>query len=181
MGRAPSVLSIVSDTSARPSGWRPVVPAKITSSILPPRSDFAPCSPITQARASTTLDLPEPLGPTTQVMPGSKRSVVADAKDLKPRSVRLLRCTRELSLRSPRPPVSGDCIRSGPGSGFTARCKGHLCGNDLRDSGRQPGEAMTKGRHGGVPCTISAVGSGPPDQRRSGDGRLPLVHVDAAK
>jgi hypothetical protein len=34
--------------------------------------------------ASTTLLLPEPLGPTTQVMPGSKRSVVADAKDLKP-------------------------------------------------------------------------------------------------
>ena len=41
----------------------------MTSSILPPRSDLAPCSPITQASASTTLDLPEPLGPTTQVMP----------------------------------------------------------------------------------------------------------------
>ena len=43
--------------------------------------------------ASTTLDLPEPLGPTTQVMPGSSRSVVAEAKDLKPFTVRLLRCT----------------------------------------------------------------------------------------
>ena len=65
----------------------------MTSSILPPRSDLAPCSPITQARASTTLDLPEPLGPTTQVMPGSKCSVVDDAKDLKPSRVRLFRCT----------------------------------------------------------------------------------------
>ena len=39
--------------------------------------------------ASTTLDFPEPLGPTTAVMPGSKRSVVDDAKDLNPRRVRL--------------------------------------------------------------------------------------------
>ncbi len=91
IGSAPSVLSMVSATSARPSGGRPEVPAKMTSSILPPRSDLAPCSPITQARASTTLDLPEPLGPTTQVMPGSSCSVVAEAKDLNPRSVRLLR------------------------------------------------------------------------------------------
>ena len=93
IGRAPSVLSIVSVTSARPSGARPAVPAKITSSILPPRSALAPCSPSTQAMASTTLDLPEPFGPTTQVMPGSSRSVVAEAKDLKPLTVRLLRCT----------------------------------------------------------------------------------------
>src|SRR5215204_5423683 len=93
IGRAPSELSIVSVTSARPSGGRPAVPAKMTSSILPPRSALAPCSPSTQATASTTFDLPEPFGPTTQVMPGSKRSVVAEAKDLKPFSVRLLRCT----------------------------------------------------------------------------------------
>src|SRR5262249_12114610 len=89
----PSVLSIVSSTSARPSGARPDVPAKMTSSILPPRSDFAPCSPITQARASTTLDLPDPLGPTMQVMPGSSARVVDEANDLNPRSVRLLRYT----------------------------------------------------------------------------------------
>src|SRR3954451_19503322 len=93
MGSAPSELSIVSETSARPSGGRPEVPAKITSSILPPRRLLAPCSPITQLSASTTFDLPEPLGPTTQVMPGSRRSVVADAKDLNPRMVRVLRCT----------------------------------------------------------------------------------------
>src|SRR4249919_1416814 len=63
----------------------------MTSSILPPRRDFAPCSPMTQARASTTLDLPEPLGPTTQVIPGSSWSVVDEAKDLNPLSVRLFR------------------------------------------------------------------------------------------
>src|ERR1700749_1101908 len=84
---------MVSVTSARPNGARPAVPAKMTSSILPPRSALAPCSPSTQAMASTTLDLPEPLGPTTQGMPGSSRSVVAEAKDLKPLTVRLLRCT----------------------------------------------------------------------------------------
>ncbi len=83
----------MSVTSARPSGARPDVPAKMTSSIFPPRRAFAPCSPSTQLMASTTLDFPEPFGPTTHVMPGSRRSVVAEAKDLKPFSVRLLRCT----------------------------------------------------------------------------------------
>ena len=91
IGSAPSVLSMVSSTSARPSGGRPDVPAKMTSSILPPRSDLAPCSPITQASASTTLDLPEPFGPTMQVMPGSSCSVVEEAKDLNPFRVRLFR------------------------------------------------------------------------------------------
>src|SRR5699024_773323 len=54
---------------------------------------LAPCSPITQASASTTLDLPDPFGPTTQVIPGSRLSVDADANDLKPRSVSVFRCT----------------------------------------------------------------------------------------
>src|SRR5690606_1005744 len=71
----------------------------MTSAIAPPRRLFAPCSPITQASASTTLDLPDPFGPTTQVIPGSKRSVVVEAKDLKPRSVRVLRYKREPSPR----------------------------------------------------------------------------------
>src|SRR5690348_658423 len=88
-------------TSARPSGGRPAVPAKMTSSILPPRNALAPCSPSTQAIASTTLLLPDPLGPTTAVMPGSKRRVVADAKDLKPRSVSDLRCTDLPDCRQP--------------------------------------------------------------------------------
>src|SRR5450756_174257 len=84
---------MVSETSARPSGARKAVPAKITSSILPPRRLLAPCSPMTQARAAATLDFPEPFGPTMQVMPGSSCSEVADANDLKPRRVRLLTYT----------------------------------------------------------------------------------------
>src|ERR1700748_1032722 len=91
---------MVSATSARPSGARLVVPAKMTSSILPPRRLFAPCSPMTQESASTTLDLPDPFGPTTQVMPGSRRSVVAEAKDLKPRTVRDFRYTCSLLPRN---------------------------------------------------------------------------------
>src|SRR5258705_11446323 len=109
MGRAPSVLAMVSVTSARPSGGREVVPAKTTSSILPPRSDLAPCSPITHDRASTMLDLPEPFGPTAQVMPGSRRSVVAEAKDLKPRRVRLFRDKLPpLSLPAPYRPAASE-------------------------------------------------------------------------
>src|ERR1035438_7766091 len=84
---------MVKQTSARPSGARREVPAKMTSSILPPRRLLAPCSPMTQARASATLDLPEPFGPTTQVIPGSSRSEVTDANDLKPLRVRLLTYT----------------------------------------------------------------------------------------
>src|SRR5487761_1193641 len=95
MGRAPSVLSMVRTTSARPSGARDGGPAKTTSSIWPPRRLFSPCSPITHESASTMLVLPEPLGPTTQVMPGSNRSVVAEANDLKPRRVRDFRLLDE--------------------------------------------------------------------------------------
>ena len=84
IGSTPSALSIVTETSARPNGARPDVPAKITSSIFPPRNDLAPCSPITQESASTTFDLPEPFGPTTQVIPCSKLRVVEEAKDLNP-------------------------------------------------------------------------------------------------
>ena len=97
IGSAPSALSMVSETCARPRAARPEVPAKMTSSIFPPRSDLAPCSPITQARASTTLDLPDPLGPTTAVTPGSKSKVVAEAKDLKPRTVSVFKCTPGVS------------------------------------------------------------------------------------
>src|SRR5579863_7115598 len=100
MGSAPSVLSMVRVTSARPSGGREAVPAKTTSSILPPRRLLAPCAPITQANASPMFDLPDPFGPTTQVIPGSNRSEVAEAKDLNPRRVRLFTYTRGLSSPS---------------------------------------------------------------------------------
>ena len=63
IGSSPAVLSIVSDTSARPSAGRSGVPAKMTSSILPPRSVRGPWAPSTHATASTRFDLPEPFGP----------------------------------------------------------------------------------------------------------------------
>src|SRR5215475_2469211 len=139
IGSAESELSMVSVTSARPSGARPDVPAKITSSILPPRNAFAPCSPSTQAIASTTFDLPEPFGPTTQVMPGSSLSVVADAKDLKPLRVRLLRCT---------------CLRSSTrvnGRGDDRIPHRTLPDHCLRRVGRRPAHMQRRRRRVGVP------------------------------
>ena len=84
MGSLPDALSMVSETSARPSGGREDVPAKMTSSIFAERNDRGPCAPRTQVTASTTLDLPLPFGPTTTVIPGSNSSTVGSAKDLKP-------------------------------------------------------------------------------------------------
>src|SRR5689334_6473047 len=101
IGRSPAELSIVSDTSARPRAGRSAVPAKMTSSILPPRRARAPCAPSTHATESTTLDFPEPFGPTTTQTPGSKSSVVLSAKDLKPFSVSERRNT-------PTPSPAGD-------------------------------------------------------------------------
>jgi len=89
--------------------------------------------------ASTTLDLPEPLGPTTHVMPGSSLSVVVDAKDLKPLAVKVLRCTalREVDRAAegaamrgwtPRglgrdvPPAGYRARPAGPGSDASAEC-----------------------------------------------------------
>src|ERR1700753_2234639 len=84
IGSLPAPLSMVSDTSARPSCDREEVPAKMTSSIFAERSERGPWAPSTQVTASTTLDLPLPLGPTTTVTPGSNSSTVGSAKDLKP-------------------------------------------------------------------------------------------------
>jgi hypothetical protein len=68
------------------------VPAKITSSMPPPRIDLAELSPMTQRIASSRLDLPQPLGPTTPVSPGSMRSSAGSTKLLKPLSLsRLMR------------------------------------------------------------------------------------------
>ena len=92
-GSMPSELSIVSDTSARPSAGLRSVPAKITSSIRAERTALGAWAPRTQATASTTFDLPLPLGPTTTVTPGSRRMVASSAKDLKPFRVSVFRYT----------------------------------------------------------------------------------------
>ena len=87
MGSRPAELSMVRLTSARPRAGRLPDPAKMTSSILVERTLRGPWAPSTHATASTTLDFPLPLGPTTTVMPGSNSRVVVSAKDLKPLSV----------------------------------------------------------------------------------------------
>ena len=83
-GSLPEALSMVSETSARPRAARLAVPMKMTSSIFAERRARGPWAPSTQVTASTTLDLPLPLGPTTTVMPGSNSSTVGSAKDLNP-------------------------------------------------------------------------------------------------
>src|SRR5256885_417075 len=66
----------------------------MTSAISPPRRLLADCSPSTQRTASTTLLLPEPLGPTMAVTPGAKSNAVLSAKLLNPTS------SRRLSMRA---------------------------------------------------------------------------------
>ena len=94
-GSLPEALSMVRETSARPRGERDEVPAKMTSSILADRSERGPWAPSTQVTASTTLDLPLPLGPTTTVIPGSNSSTVGSAKDLNPFMLSDLRNIRD--------------------------------------------------------------------------------------
>jgi hypothetical protein len=71
----------------------------MTSSIAWPRRLFADCSPSTHRTASEMFDLPDPLGPTTTVTPGSSERTVRSAKDLNPLSMRDLRCKEGLSVR----------------------------------------------------------------------------------
>src|SRR5580658_4333450 len=76
------------------------------SSTLLPRRRVGACSPSTHRIASTTFDLPHPLGPTTAVIPGAKLIVVESRNDLKPSNSRLLR-----RMLSP-PPPHHHCHRS---------------------------------------------------------------------
>ena len=69
---------------------RAAEPAKMTSSISEPRTEVGRASPITQRRASSRLDLPQPFGPTIAVSPGSMMSSVGSTNDLKPESLSLL-------------------------------------------------------------------------------------------
>src|SRR6185436_4057181 len=64
----------------------------MTSSISSPRTDLYDCVPRTHLMASTTLDLPQPLGPTTPVTPVVKSNCVRLAKDLKPHISSFLSC-----------------------------------------------------------------------------------------
>src|SRR5689334_25317333 len=86
-------------TSAKSRAGRSAVPAKITSSMPAPRMDLGELSPITQRIASSTLDLPQPFGPTIPVSPSSTRSSAGSTKLLKPES--LSRLTFTLPCPSP--------------------------------------------------------------------------------
>src|SRR5216684_1332419 len=82
---ASSGSSMVMVTSASPSGGRLVVPLKMQSAMRSARSDLWLCSPRTQEMASTTLDLPQPFGPTMQVVPDPLNvTTVRSQNDLKP-------------------------------------------------------------------------------------------------
>src|SRR6267378_4942087 len=82
---ASSGSSMVMVTSASPRGGRLVVPLKMQSAMRSARSDLWLCSPRTQEMASTTLDLPQPFGPTMQVVPDPLNvTTVRSQNDLKP-------------------------------------------------------------------------------------------------
>ena len=83
-GARPSRLSRLMTTSAMSRAGRLSVPAKITSSISPPRRARADVAPITQRKDSRILDLPQPLGPTMPVRPGSIFKCTGSTKDLNP-------------------------------------------------------------------------------------------------
>src|ERR1700688_3333036 len=84
------------------------------SSTLLPRSRVGACSPRTHRIASTTLDLPHPLGPTTAVVPGEKPIVVGSRNDMKASNSTLLR--RILPSPPPHHPPS-QAYRNNPTKG----------------------------------------------------------------
>ncbi|GGU98623.1 hypothetical protein GCM10010502_61230 [Kitasatospora aureofaciens] len=106
------------------------------------------------------MDLPEPFGPTTQVMPGSKRRVVLEAKDLNPRSVRLFRCTRPVSS------IAQDGNRLYPESDTTK-------GRHIRASLAK----LRPFRGGSVHSGVDLRDRG----RGSGESRLPVIEIDAVE
>src|SRR3989338_2934510 len=85
------LLSKVMVTVARFCLLKFFEPLKIRSEPPLPRSDFMDCSPKTKRTASTTFDLPEPFGPTIEVILGSNSKVLFLANDLKPLISKVLR------------------------------------------------------------------------------------------
>src|SRR5712672_107645 len=92
-------------TSALLRIGREPVPPNMTSSIPAPRIEVGRFSPITQRSASRRLDLPQPLGPTTPVRPGSMKSSVGSTKDLKPLSLRRVNFNVSFLLHPPSGPL----------------------------------------------------------------------------
>src|SRR5215207_2520058 len=110
-----SSLSIARCTSAVLRDGRFAEPAKITSSMPEARMLLCEVSPMTQRRASTRFDLPQPFGPTTPVSPGSIMKSVGSTKDLKPTRRRRVSFTgRPYPSRRLAPPRSRLPARVGP-------------------------------------------------------------------
>ena len=79
-------------------GRRALEPLKMTSVLASPRKSRVELSPSTQRTASTMLDLPQPLGPTTAERWPGNVTVVGSTKDLKPASLMALRRMAARSL-----------------------------------------------------------------------------------
>ena len=107
-GAIRALLSTVRVTWAWFRPGRVFVPLKMTSSMAEPRMALAELAPITQRIASRRLDLPQPLGPTIPVKPGSIRNSVGSTKDLKPVSL--------IELKTSEPITYSASAFSGTGS-----------------------------------------------------------------
>src|SRR5258708_3292570 len=83
-GARRSELLSTSPTSGLLGEGRRPEPEKMTSSMPEARMFLYELSPITQRRASTRFDLPQPFGPTTPVSPGSILNSALSQKLLKP-------------------------------------------------------------------------------------------------
>ena len=106
-------------TSAVPIGFRPSLPAKMTSSMRSPRRLLALCSPRTHVMASMTLLLPQPLGPTMAVTPSSNTRLARSGKLLKPE---MASCCKRIGFRtSKKPPENG--VLHHPFSSGWERCE----------------------------------------------------------
>src|SRR5262249_35569002 len=115
---ASSGSSSVIVTSAKPIGGRFTVPLKIQSLLRPAATALLLWSARTQLMASTTLDLPQPFGPTMQVVPVPlKVTTVRSQNDLKP----VISTLRSLSKLSPLVSQNiAPCMTDGKGAKHTS-------------------------------------------------------------
>src|SRR6266513_833696 len=124
----------VSETSANPTGLRVSAPLKITSAISSPRSDLADCSPSAQRTASSTLDFPQPFGPTIAVTPSWKSKTVLSTNDLKPNSSSDCKCI--LGQPGPSEPQYSTLIGVTSGKSHNRRGSGADRPQDIVDGRR---------------------------------------------
>src|SRR5258708_33489771 len=101
-------LSKLRSASARGAGLRLDEPLKMTSVISFPRRLLGLWSPRIHLIESTTLLLPLPLGPTTQVTPGANSKRVRSAKLLKPNR------SSDLSIVVPQAVLSSPSVFPSP-------------------------------------------------------------------